>query len=198
MGRVKRARIGRLGSGFLLAWVAGCAGPPPPPEVLLVPTQIDGGFLVRQKITGHFDGHSQSFEAVLQKRGPTLTVIGLTPYGTKAFVLIQEGKQLNFESFMPEGRSLPLDPNYLLQDIHHAFFLTPDSETSEVCSQTVADDGRVLVRTFRRASDLEGAAVVVSYTGRVEGQVFPERVTLDNGYYGYSLTIETVSYQALD
>lgn len=198
MGGVKRASIGQLGSGFLLLWVAGCAAPPPPPEVLLVPAQIDGSFLVRQKITGQFDGHSQSFEAVLQKQASTLTVIGLTPFGTKAFVLVQEGKNLSFESFLPKGRSLPLDPNYLLQDIHHAFFLGPDSKTSESCTETEGKDGQIRRRTFRRKDDPGGAAVVVSYTGHVEGELFAERVTLDNGYYGYLLTIETVSYQALD
>jgi hypothetical protein len=187
-----------LQMALLLACLAGCAAPPPPdPEVLLTPVSIQGDFLVRQKISGEFHGHKQSFEAALQKQGAKMTVLGLTPYGTKAFVLIQDGDALTFENHMPKGRSLPLQPKYLLQDIYHAFFLDPTSETSELCDEDREGD-QVVRRTFRRRSDPDGPAVVVGYSGPLQGGGFREQVSLENGYYGYSLTIQTVSYQALD
>ena len=42
----------------------------------------------------------------LQHRGDTLTIVGLTPLGTRAFVLQQQGLDVSFTSYLPEEESL--------------------------------------------------------------------------------------------
>ena len=63
--------------------------PPPTPAELPRPEAIPGEFTVRQKLVAKSGHGGGSFEAVLQKKGDTLTMIGLTPYGGRAFLLVQ-------------------------------------------------------------------------------------------------------------
>lgn len=200
--------------GCLIAAVTGCVTPPPPePEILVAASRLATfpDYLARQKVTGLFRGHRETFEAALQKKGDALTVIGLTPFGTKAFVLEQTPAGLKFTNHMPPGRSLPLQPRYLLQDIHHAFFLTapgapPASDAGsrphlrgkvgrEVIDE-VWDPSRraVLARYFRGAAGDVG----VTYEPGMADRLPPARARVENERYGYTLEIETLSVQRLE
>jgi hypothetical protein len=159
-------------------------------------------FMARQEVTGTFGPEEHRFEAVLQKRGLELTVIGLTPFGTKAFVLVQEGRAVRYEDLMPKDRKLPLEPSYLLADIHHAFLIsgspgewTPALGGEEILEER--DGGRVVSRTFRKAGEDE-PTVKVTYEGTVGQSGFPRTARLANMLYGYSLIIETVSHEDLE
>ena len=191
---------------------------PPPPGVAITPEEIPGTFLVRQKLSGVFGGHYQSFEAALQKTEDTLTVIGLTPFGTKAFVLVQKGREIQFKNYLPKGRSVPLKPEYLLADIHHAFFLPAalgeeagggwrrlTGHGGELVREeqrrppSAGESGRrVDRRTFAHSAEEGARRVTIEYEGELVGGVFPAVAKLDNGYYEYALRIETVSYEELD
>src|SRR4029078_5074811 len=81
----------------LLLAIAGCAhhepppprGPAPPTAAELPPpAAIPGTFTLRQKLTATSPKGGGSFEAVLQKQPGTLTLVGLTPYGSRAFLLV--------------------------------------------------------------------------------------------------------------
>ena len=53
-------------------------------------------------------------------------------------------------------------------------------------------------RTFAHSAEEGARRVTIDYEGELVGGVFPRIAKLDNGYYEYALTIETVSYEALD
>ncbi len=168
-------------------------------------------FLARQRVTARFPGGEASFEAALQKQGETLTVIGLTPFGTRAFTLLQAPSGVTFTSQLPEGKGPPLEPRYLLQDIHHAYFLAlppapgaGGADATEVAplgpelvTEARGPDGTVLARTFRRRDPPPAGEVTVTYEDGAAGTL-PKQVRIENGYYGYELTIETLSVQLLE
>ena len=87
------------------------------PGILPPPDAIPGTFTVRQKIVAHSAHGGGSFEAVLQKEPGKLTLLGLTPYGARAFLLEQSAAGgVKLTSYMP--RQLPFSPDFVLMDIH--------------------------------------------------------------------------------
>lgn len=189
---------------LLIPLMCACAAVPAPvpdPELLIL-DDAGASFMARQEVTGVFGPEVHRFEAVFQKQGLELTVIGLTPFGTKAFVLVQEGRAVRFEDLMPKDRKLPLKPSYLLADIHHAFLVsgTPGEWTPTLGGEEVLEEaqrGRLVSRTFRKVGE-EDPAVRVTYEGTVGQGKFPRVARLKNLRYGYSLQIETVSHQELE
>src|SRR3982751_5926115 len=115
-------------SGVCLAVIAalGCAhrqtapagqGPPPPTAAELPPPDaIPGTFAVRQKLKATSAKGGGSFEAVLQKTPGMLTLVGLTPYGSRAFLLQQTQGDVQFTKYVP--REMPSPPTFMLLDIH--------------------------------------------------------------------------------
>lgn len=190
---------------LLLPLLGACTGPatgPPPDPELMVLEDEGASFMARQEVTGVFGGEEHRFEAVFQKQGLELTVIGLTPFGTKAFVLVQEGLNLRFEDNMPKDRKLRLKPRFLLADVHHAFLVsgTPGEWTPALGGEEVLEEvqaGRLVSRTFRKVGE-EEPIVRVTYEGTIGDAGFPRTAHVKSLLYGYTLDIETVSYQALE
>src|SRR3954470_380207 len=90
---------------------------PPSPGILPPPDAIPGTFTVRQKIVARSTHGNGGFEAVLQKQPGRLTLLGLTPYGTRAFLLEQSATGgVKLTSYVP--RQLPFSPDFILMDIH--------------------------------------------------------------------------------
>ncbi len=212
----------RAALAALLLSAAGCASPPPPePDILVSPERLQQApdFLARQRVSAAFEGGEASFEAALQKQGDTLTVIGLSPFGTRAFTLVQGPQGVTFESHLPAGkegeRGPPLRPRYLLQDIHHAFFLRlppyegrsargvisylgADGDVGkEVVSEERDEEGRVLARTFV-PQQAPGGRVTVTYEPGIGPDGLPPAwARLENEVHRYRLVIETLSVQRL-
>jgi hypothetical protein len=93
-----------------------CPGP-------LVPTEeMHAEFLLEQDVRVQGDGLDWALTLVSQKRGPTLVLVGLDPFGAKLFTLTQRGTEISVER--PGGR-LPLPPVNLLRDLHRARFGRP-------------------------------------------------------------------------
>src|SRR5580692_2625254 len=99
------------------AILVGCAStspqqPPAPPYTgpLDFPSERAADFFDRQKIVASYEGHSFGFDAVLQKRGNELTLLGLTPFGSRAFVVTQKGTEVSFQNYV--GTALPFPPKY--------------------------------------------------------------------------------------
>lgn len=194
------------------ALALGCAGRrhavnvPPQEMGSLVPTgEIRGAFLYRQRVTARRPGHDEvSFDAVLQKQGDTLTMLGLTPFGTRAFVLQQRGLAVEFTSYMPG--ELPFPPRFILLDLHRTLFVTlgaqpPDGERRGVRDgesvREVWRGGRLMERRYERVDGHPAGAIEVRYEGGMAGQEPPDTVEYRNGWYGYALTITTLARQAL-
>jgi hypothetical protein len=184
----------------------GCASSPssmmpsPPYEFpLKPPSAYTKNFVDRQTISATYGTHHVSFDAVLQKRGDEITLLGLTPFGTRAFALRQIGTDVTFESFVPQ--TLPFPPKYILIDVHRAFFDGIDDSGSaptdgayearkngEIITETWKN-GRIVKRDFRRVDGIPKGDIVITYDG--------DRTHFQNEWFGYTLDITTVSHKEL-
>ena len=146
---------------------------------------------------------SNSFRAMLQKQGDELLLLGLAPHGARAFLLRQTAEGVSFESYMPF--ELPFPPEFILYDVHRTWFMSSEGATLEREGERIAErveNGRVLERTFERLDGAPEGTITVSFEGGlVEGApntaAPPERVVLENGWFGYRATVRTLSWQPL-
>jgi hypothetical protein len=195
----------------LLLPLAGCVhhetappprGPAPPTAAELPPPDaIPGAFAVRQKLTATSPKGGGSFEAVLQKQPGTVTLVGLTPYGSRAFLLQQTKGDVQFTKYIP--RDLPFAPTFLLLDIHRvlATWLGPPPATGErsgqVGKETVHErwqDGKLIERTFTSTTTNPPGTITVTYAGYGTAPI-ATHISLKNARMDYRVDIETVPFQ---
>lgn len=213
---------------LLLAATAllGCSGQPVRPPVLtdaMYPwplrqsTELGPNFLWQQRLTARVGPRSDSLQVAVQKQGDTLTMIGLTPFNTKAFALTQTGDTIDFKKFV--DRELPFPPRYVLVDFQRTWLALGTSKLGplpgagtlpedgkeitgldgEVLTQRV-QGGKLVERQFARLG-APGEAnplppLTIRYSGyRPDG--LPGKVVLANKWFGYELEIETLAAQPL-
>jgi hypothetical protein len=194
----------------LLACGAPARTTPPtaPPGVLHTPSDYAGDFALDQHVTASFGDDSQSFRAVIEKRGDSLVMVALGPSGSRAFVLAQRGHEVTFESHLP--RALPFPPEYMLLDVHRAWLvglpgapLADGSHTATIDGEEVTEvwaDARVQSRAFRRLDGTPPGLLTITFEGGLDPRVdqpAPTRVVLDNGWFGYRLVLDELSRRAL-
>jgi hypothetical protein len=188
--------------------ITGCGGSAPPPSSataaqdytgpVLDTRSIQKQFLWQQEITAHYGPMTQSFNAVVQNADGVLTVLGLTPFNTRAFSIEQSGVTFKFHNFI--GRKLPFEPKNILIDIHRTFFVgvpsapKPDGEHEHIALGERRLDtwrnGKLTWRTYERLAE-PGRKIEINYgTGYAPGTP-PERATFSNGWYGYVLDVTT-------
>ena len=179
------------------------------PGELVSTVDMPADFLSRQKLKGRFEDQKFAFEAVMQLRGGTLTVLGLTPFGTKAFVLKQTGVEVEFEALI--DREFPFPPEYMLQDIHRVWMWharlpwgeeapSEESPSVEVAGERVTEQwsgGALVRRTFARLDGEPAGEIRIDYVGGHRSGRPPKQVVLDNGWFGYQLEIETLDWRPL-
>ena len=205
----RRVWLGALGS--IAAEILGCApsGSPRAPKRASYPgalvnvATVPEDFLWRQQIVMRYAGLTHSFDAVVQKRGPKLTVLGLTPFGTRAFLIEQRATRLSSQNF--GSRALPFEPRSVLLDFHRVFLirLTPGKHSGHVSAMVSGErvcerwqDGRLFQRRFSRPETFPGS-ITVNYPG---GMVFPTpspTIRLKNGWFDYQLEIKTLQAERL-
>lgn len=215
-----RRRAGRLTAACVLLAVAACHSRPQRvladadyPGELLPPAALGADLLWQQRVTASWgDSEQRGFDAAVQKQGDTLTVIGLSPLGQAGFVLVQRGLQVTFENHT--DMHLPFPPRYVLLDVQRAFFpwLPPlaagtagagDGEREQIVGQErvveVHEGGRLVERRFTRLDGKPAGTIVVRYewTGTDAGRRAPTRAVLDNGWFGYRMTVDTHTEAAL-
>lgn len=166
------------------------------PVELRSPEVFEGDFTWRQRVTVRYaDQPSRSFDAVLEKKGPQLSLVGLTPINTVTFVVEQRGLDVRFDN--RTGRDLPFDGRHILQDVQRVFFpwlLGAEHagvREGQVLGEYVTEQvraGSVVQRRFDRPGM---KSVVVTLDGVRDGVDPPARAVLDNERYGYRLIIET-------
>jgi hypothetical protein len=198
----------------LLALAPACAheGPPPaaaaplpPPAPADIPPAdaLPGTFTVRQKLKATSAKGGGSFEAVLQKRPGTLTLVGITPYGSRAFLLEQTGSEVQFTSYIP--RDLPFPPTFVLLDIHRVLDAwlggPPAGGQGERSDRKMGEQiherwqgGRLVERTFTRVTGDPPGVITATYQGDGPSGL-PAHVKLVNTRLGYDITIDTVAAQ---
>jgi hypothetical protein len=182
------------------------AGPREYPGTLRPPDAMGPDIQWRQRVTAEWPQGKESFEAVLSKADAELLLVGLSPMGQPGFVLRHaEGQHIEFEN--RSQRELPFPPRYIVLDVQRAFFPwipgepPADGERSHrVDGERVHErwaDGRLQQRRFEREDGRPAGAIEIHYEGWEEGADAPRRAVLDNGWFGYRLTIETVDQQRL-
>lgn len=179
------------------------------PGTLIDTRELGDDFMARQKLAGKFGEQEFRFEAVLQLHDGVLTVIGLTPFGSKAFVLVQTGTKVEFQQLM--DRDMPFPPEYMLQDIHRTWFwhtrmpwkAGPPAEEApqvEVEGERIREqwtgDGLVR-RTFERLDGVPAGVLRIDYMGGHRTGKPAAHVIIDNAWFGYRLEIETAQWRAL-
>jgi hypothetical protein len=189
----------------LLVLLAACASPAP---VLRSPADWPADFIIRQSIEVHARTGGQAvdgaLDAVVQKRGDTLIVIGLGPMSTRAFTITQRGHTVSLDQ--AAGPPLPFAPRDLIADVHRVFLTALPAGVSH--GQVDGDDveevwehGELRRRIFTRpGSGLHGAVRVEYGEGCRPGPraCRPETVTLSNEWFGYTLTIANDEYEMLE
>jgi hypothetical protein len=183
------------------------AGPSLPPRdypgVLEDTHALGRPFLVRQSLHGHYGLREISLEVVVQLANGKLTLVGLTPFGSRAFVLEQDGLATRFQKFV--NREIPFDPSHVLNDLHRVFFrglagpLADGVHGEEREGERISErwrSGVLVERRFERLDHQPEGAVVIRYSGAPAPVIAPE-VTLENQWFGYTLRIENGEQQWL-
>lgn len=194
----------------LAACSASVKAPPPVlteamyPWTLRPPSALPGDFLWQQRLTARFGEHENSLKVAVQKQGDHLVLVGLTPFGTKAFVLDQQGEAVAFTPYV--DRKMPFPPRYMLIDVQRCYLPLGDPGKhpsdgeekfeldGEEVTQTFAN-GHLTERRFRRIDGQPAGTIRITYRDWTAG--VPKHVTLDNRWFGYSLAIATLEAKVL-
>lgn len=188
--------------------LVGCrpkASPGSYPGELVEPSTIGYDFMIRQRVQGSYGERSVSFDAVVQKQGGTLMVLTLTPYGSRAFLVEQQGQEVRVEKFIP--RELPFEPRFILLDVQRVFLKgLPQAPRDDGWHRSRIDDeivrerwqgGRLHERTYARRDRQPKGAIFVRYEGGYVPGERPPPIELVNEWFGYRLVLETSDFQAL-
>lgn len=165
--------------------------------------------VLRQRVQIEWSGGRESFDAVLQQRPGELSLIGLGPMDLVGFRLAlfaavpgsDGADRLEFENH--SGRELPFSPAHILADVQRVFYPwlldvrrcasceRTERRGSVAVSETFADD-RLVLRRFEIPELPEAGRVEVRYADWQGDPAFPGRVVIENGWFGYRITIETL------
>jgi hypothetical protein len=182
------------------------SGPKPEPAESLVPTsEIAGNFLMRQQLVYEAGEDRGGFEALVQKRCDELVVVGLTPFGSRAFTLRQRGVDVQVETHV--DLEWPFPPRRILLDVHRVFLLpianpppadgvTESRWGSEIVTERWAS-GVLRERRFTRADGRPQEEVVVVYLDGASSEHAPIRVRVENRRFGYTLEATSIERRPL-
>jgi hypothetical protein len=203
----------RLAQSALLLSLTACTFPKPPPSnallhedaaVLVSTNQLSTRpFTVVQRVRGKHGTEDVLFECMVQLSHNKLTVVGMTVYSTRAFVVEQDGVDVQLRSSML--RDVTFDPVEVLYDIHRVFFRglpAPQLDGThewldhgEVVRE-LWKDGHIVERHFH-ALDTFSRLLVLQFEGP-PAPVIAARVRLTNLHYGYVLEIESMEQERLE
>jgi hypothetical protein len=196
---------------IIVVALAACGPGPRPayPGVLHPPSALGPDFMVRQSLTIHAtrDGKpvTAELDAVLQKRGAELLVLGLGPMDQKAFTLTQRASAIDYQHYM--GPRLAFEPRDMLVDIHRVFFKRlpgPPPEGTrggELDGEHVEEtwhDGELRRIAYTRPGErFVGAVRVELGPGCKPARCEPATATLRNEWFGYTVEIANEAFEWL-
>ena len=172
--------------------------------------QVPWDFEWRQKIEAEYPSpktpgvrETASFEAVLQKQGNVLTMVGLTPMGTRAFVARQQGTTVSAEGH--ERSALPFPPAFVFLDVNRSLFvgigttaLSDGWHTQQSHGAQIKDLWKQGLLVQRELFDAPlDTKIRIYYDPGYKGGNAPAKITLHNLRLGYRLTITTLESSPL-
>ena len=192
-------------------------------ERLLPAAAMKDDVLLRQRVTIRWDDGEQRFDSVFQKRGATMTLMGLGPMNRVGFILSLADRQVAFEN--RSGRDMPFAPEHILADVQRVFYpwLAEDSKCL-ACQRTGIRMGQEIEekigarfleeRRFRLVDHPGGGEVIIRYAdweavpesrspkefpthARSDVIRVPKRVVVTNEWFGYELVVETMSVERI-
>jgi hypothetical protein len=191
----------------------GAAAVPPPeaeaqigyPGTLRSPAEMGPDIQWQQRVTAHWEGEAHGFDAVLSKSDEELLLIGLSPMKTPGFIVRLADGQIELENRSP--REVPFDPRYIMLDVQRVFFPWIPGEPPHDGERRHRTDGELVIerwadgklqqRRFAREDQRPPGEIAIRYEGWEDGADAPRRAVLDNGWFGYSLEIETLVQQRI-
>lgn len=191
----------RLAMAALCLVACGPAAPISPTLLLRPPSTLEHDFMARQELTVSPErGEPHTFQGVLQKRGNTLTLLALTPFGTRAFAVEQHGHDVRSQSYVDQP--LPMSPEHIIADVNCAlfpYFGAPSSGTSEreanVGGVIVFErwlNGYLVERRLHERDPGSSDAIVVRYEYGSDDRLLPVRIELANSRLRYSIAVLTL------
>lgn len=197
---------------LVLGLAAACASPPARlpslldrdyPGLLRTPSALGSDVLWQQRVTARWgDGDERGFDAALQKQADVLTLLALSPTGSVGFAVLLRGEEIEVQN--RGGEALPFPARFVLLDVQRVYFpwLSDDggARPDGVYTGTMGDEqieevvreGRLRERRFTRLDGHPAGTIRIEYTWGQDGWLGPTRASLENGWFGYRLTLETL------
>ncbi len=179
------------------------------PGELRPPSTFPADVLLRQRVTATWgDGSSRGFDGAFQKQGDKLTLLGLSPLGSAGFVVTLDGDRIAFENRTEQD--MPFPPRFILLDVQRVFFpwLAPaggsladgthEGDRGDEHLVEVWQDGALVERRFTRLDGHPAGTITVRCVRGQPGRIVPEHATLENGWAGYRLAVDTLEETRLD
>ena len=156
------------------AWLQRPAQPPAYP--LQTPGSYGGTYSGQHLLEGEFDGRRLQLQTYVEIDAQQMVIVGLTPWGTRAFSIRYDGQRLDFENLI--HRDTPLPPSLILSDVQQVLW----PRLPNTARWRVEDDAHPRERRvyFRRQ-----LVTRITYAG-------PFDITLRNMLYGYTLHIRVL------
>ncbi len=213
--RLRAMRAPALSALLAIGLALAACGPPRSsgvvreyPGTLRAPSAYEGDFALDHAVAAiHAEG-TEHFRAVVEKRGDRIVLVGLAGHGGRAFAITQAGTEVSLERFV--DRELPFPARYVLLDFHRAWLaglpgapLADGEHRAELDGEEVTEvwaDGLLVTRTFRRLDGAAEGVIRVTYEPGLDPRLdapTPERVELDNGWFGYRLAITGITRHPL-
>jgi hypothetical protein len=169
--------------------VASCPGP-------LRPTvEIEGEFLLRQRLRVVLATRELALDLAVEKRGDRLVLLGFDAFGGNVLSMTQTGVETRDASLPPPALELP--PENVLSDLHRARFLAlaappgGEGETAgTLAGLRIREGWSAGSPRWRSLAPVAGGPLV-----RVE--LGPGRARVENPACGYSATLVTLEERAL-
>lgn len=183
------------------------------PFTLTSPSELSSDFMVRQAISVSIvaggEKREGKLDAVLQKHGDSLLIVGLGPMNTRAFVIEYRDGHVRYEHTNKSMPALPIAPRALVVDVERVYLahLPIPAETfsgrleGTINGERVTEDwalGTLRRRSFAREGRFEKPIVIEFGAGYTTKNPDPHRIVLDNPWLGYKVTIVSEGAEPLD
>lgn len=183
--------------------VAPSVPPPVQPVALPRPTLLpvlaeEPDWTAEQHVVARHPQGAQEFDAVVEKRGETLVMTCLAPWGSRALTVVQRGTAVTVQVHVPAP--LPFEPERMLVDVQRTFRVhgPPGANGYESGGEFVVDtadaSGCVTRREIRSARTEPTPSVTVDYDPPRCGDAMQGEARFADHRFGYGLTIRTVRY----